>query len=160
MLASDNLVLPLIFFILLRWNLSNFFNNRSYKSSSSLFAILCFLPLSQIWSYKFFSSTGTWEGSNMFNGPANLRKFHRRKRGKSYSKDPYFLCRKTLRYGIELRWDRHLSMRILSNLSPFESLTDRFIRTPLRKHENRKWCFNSQFLEQFFTIINFVSQLN
>ena len=38
----------------------------------------------------------------MFNGPANLRKFHRRKRGKSYSKDPYFLCRKTLRYGIEL----------------------------------------------------------
>ena len=39
----------------------------------------------------------------MFNGPANLRKFYRRKRGKSYSKDPYFLCRKTLRYGIELR---------------------------------------------------------
>ena len=27
----------------------------------------------------------------MFNGPANLRKFHRRKRGKSYSKDPYSL---------------------------------------------------------------------
>ena len=59
----------------------------------------------------------------MFNGPANLRKFHRRKRDKSSSKDPYFLCRKTLRNGIELRHDLHLSMRKLTNLSPFGSLS-------------------------------------
>ena len=39
----------------------------------------------------------------MFNGLANLRKFRRRKRDESYSKDVYFLCRKILRNGIELR---------------------------------------------------------
>ena len=32
----------------------------------------------------------------MFNGPANLKKFHRKKRDRSCSKDPYFLCLKTL----------------------------------------------------------------
>ena len=59
---------------------------------------LCFLPISQIWSHGFFLSTcrGTRKATNMFNGPANLRKFHRRKCDKSYSKDPYFLCRKIL----------------------------------------------------------------
>ena len=48
----------------------------------------------------------------MFNGPANLG-----------SKDPYFLCRKTLRNGIEIRQDRYLSMRRLSNLLPFGNLS-------------------------------------
>ena len=32
--------------------------------------------------------------TNMFTGPANFRKFHRRKRDKSCSKDPFFPCRK------------------------------------------------------------------
>ena len=68
---------------------------RIAKAVSSLCTILCFLPLSQIWSYEFFLPTGTKKGTNMFNGPANLRKFHRRKRDKSCSKDPYFLYRKT-----------------------------------------------------------------
>ena len=72
------------------------------KAVSSLFAILCYLSLSQIWSYELFLSTGTRKGTNMFNSPTNLRKFHLRKRHKSGSKDPYFLCRKTLRNGIEL----------------------------------------------------------
>ena len=54
----------------------------------------------------------------MFNGPANLRKFHRRKRDKSCLEDPYFLRHKTLRNGIELRQDPYLSMRKSSNLSP------------------------------------------
>ena len=54
----------------------------------------------------------------MFNGPANLRKFHRRKEDKSYSKGSYFLCRKALRKGIEFLQDLYLSMRKLSNLSP------------------------------------------
>ena len=72
------------------------------KAVSSLFAILCNLFLSQIWSYESFLSTGTWKGTNI-NSPANLRKFHLRKRNKSCSKDPYFLCRKTLRNGIEVR---------------------------------------------------------
>ena len=53
------------------------------------------------WWYNFFSLTGTRKGTNMCNGPANLRKFHWS--NKSYSKDSYFLCRKTLRNGIELR---------------------------------------------------------
>ena len=50
----------------------------------------------------------------MLNGPVNLKKFHRRKRDKFYSKDPYFLCHKTLRNGIETC----LSMRRLSNRRP------------------------------------------
>ena len=69
-------------------------------------------------SYEFFSLTGIRKGTNIFNGPANLqvsRKFHRGKRDKFYLKDLYFLCRKTLRNGIELRQDRYLSMRRLSN---------------------------------------------
>ena len=52
-----------------------------------------------------FLSTGTRRNTNMFNGPANLTKFDRRKSDKSYSKDPYLLCRKALRNGIELRQD-------------------------------------------------------
>ena len=72
------------------------------KAVSSLFAILCNLFLSQIWSYESFLSTGTRKGTNI-NSPANLRKFHLRKRNKSCSKDPYFLCHKTLRNGIEVR---------------------------------------------------------
>ena len=53
----------------------------------------------------------------MFYGPANHRNFHRWKRDKSCSRDPYFLCRKTSRNGIEPRQDLYLSMRKLSNLS-------------------------------------------
>ena len=51
----------------------------------------------------------------MLNGSANLREFHRRKRVKFYSKDPLFLCRKTLRNGMEFRQDWYLSLRTLSN---------------------------------------------
>ena len=64
---------------------------------------------------NFFLSTGTRKDTNMLNGPANLRKFHRRKRDKFYSKDPPFLCRKTLRNGTEFRQDWYLSLRTLSN---------------------------------------------
>ena len=70
-----------------------------------------------------FLSTGTRRNTNMFNGPANLTKFDRRKRDKSYWKDPYLLCRKALRNGIELRQDRFLSMRRLSTLLPFCNLS-------------------------------------
>ena len=45
----------------------------------------------------------------MFNGPANFRTFHQRKRHKSCSKYLYFLCRKSLRNGIGLRQDLYLS---------------------------------------------------
>ena len=62
-------------------------------------------------NYEFFLSTGTRKGANMLNGPANIRKFHQRKRDKSCSKAPYFLWRKTVRIGIELRQDLYLSMR-------------------------------------------------
>ena len=54
---------------------------------------------------------------------------------------PYFLCRKTLRNGIELRQDRYLSMLRLSNQSPFYNRShgvlfsvDRFFRRR-RGHE-------------------------
>ena len=67
---------------------------------------------------NFVYQSGTRKGTNIFfNGPANLRKFHRRKRDKSCSKDFYFLRRKTLRKGKDLRQVLHLSMRKLSNLS-------------------------------------------
>ena len=106
-LASVNLALPLIFSICFSQNFHNYLQRlscRTFKSLqkgvtkavSSLFAILCFLRLSQIWPDEYFLSTGTRKGTKMFNGPANLRKFHRRKRNKSCSKDRYFLCHKTL----------------------------------------------------------------
>ena len=50
--------------------------NRVRKEIFLLFGILCFLPLSQIWSYEFFLLTGTRKDTNMLNGSANLRKFH------------------------------------------------------------------------------------
>ena len=83
-LASHNLAFPLVFFNLLRWNLSKFsqicenrpadhLNAEKIGLVSSLFAILCFLPLFQIRSYEFFS-TGTMKGKKLFNSQANLRK--------------------------------------------------------------------------------------
>ena len=59
----------------------------------------------------------------MFNGLANLWKFQRWKRDQSCSKDPYFLCCKTLRNGLRLRQDLYLSMRKLSKLSPISNLS-------------------------------------
>ena len=59
----------------------------------------------------------------MVDGPSNLRKFHLRKRDKSHLKDPYFLRLKTLRNGMNFRQDRYLSLRRLSNLSPFGNLS-------------------------------------
>ena len=41
-------------------------------------------------NYEFSLSTSTRKGANMLNGPANLRKFHQRKRDKSCSKAPYY----------------------------------------------------------------------
>ena len=73
------------------------------KAVSSVLQSFCLLPLSQIFS------TGTRKGTNMFNGPANFRTFHQRKRNKSCSKYLYFLSRKSLRNGIGLRQDLYLS---------------------------------------------------
>ena len=60
------------------------------KAVSSLFANLCFLPLSQIWSYEIFPVTGTRKGTNSLNAPPNLRKFHRRKHEKFRTEVLYF----------------------------------------------------------------------
>ena len=122
---------------LLRWNLSKCSQFVKFvlpiikklekrevtKAVSLLFAILCYLSLSQIWSYEFFLSTHTRKGTNMFNGPTNLRKFHLWKRDKSCPRDPYFVGRKTSWNGKELRQDLHLSMCKLSNRSPFGNLS-------------------------------------
>ena len=59
----------------------------------------------------------------MVKGPANLRKFHRRKRDESHLKDSYFLCLKKLRNGMKLHQDRYLRLRRLSNLSPFGNVS-------------------------------------
>ena len=44
-----------------------------------------------------------------------ILKFYWRKRNKSYSKDPYFLCHKTIWNGIEFCQVQYLSMQRLSN---------------------------------------------
>ena len=59
---------------------------------------------------NFFLSTGTRKVQQIL-------EFHPRKSDKYCSKDLYFLGSKTVRNGIELRQDLHLSMRKLSNLS-------------------------------------------
>ena len=59
----------------------------------------------------------------MFNSPANIRKFRRGRRDKSCSKDLYFLYRKRLHNGIELRQDLYPSMRKLSYLLPSDNLS-------------------------------------
>ena len=60
-----------------------------------------------------FLSTGTRKGKILLNGSANLRTFNRLKCDKSFSKDPHFLCRKSLGNGIELRQDLYLSNLIM-----------------------------------------------
>ena len=91
---------------------------------SSLFAILRFLLYLKFGPMNCLK-TGSRKDRNMFNDLANLRIFHRRKRNKYCSKDPYFLCCKTLRNGIEVRQDLYLSVRTLSKLSPFGNLSHR-----------------------------------
>ena len=98
---------------------------RDYKGS---FLAICNFVFSFSISnlvLEFFPSTGTKKrGTDMFNDPANLREIPLgRKLDKSYSKDPYSIFRKTFRNGIELHQDRYLSMRRLSNQSPFDNLS-------------------------------------
>ena len=98
--------------------------NWVYKGTSSRYFQFCvFFLYLKFGVMNFFFYQQALGRTNMFNGPANLRKFHRRKSDKFYSNDPYFRCRKTLRNGIEIRQDRYLSKRGLSNLPPFGSLS-------------------------------------
>ena len=101
----------------------------------------------------FFLSTGTRKGTNMFNVRTNLRKFHRKKRDKFYSKDHCFLCRKTLRNGIKLRQDRYLSMRRLSNpshLAIFPTAVFSFRLTSFSGVEGL-WILRVQLLETLYS---------
>ena len=59
----------------------------------------------------------------MFSGPANRRKFHRRRGNKSYWKVPFFFSPKALCNGIELHQDRYLRMHRILNLLPFGNLS-------------------------------------
>ena len=98
---------------------------RGYKGS---FLAICNFVFSFSISnlvLEFFPSTGTKKrGTDMFNDPANLREIPlRRKLDKCYSKDPYSIFRKAFRNRIELHRDRYLSMRRLSNQSPFDNLS-------------------------------------
>ena len=94
----------------------NFSFQETYRSQHIL---LCWSSISYLvfWCGFFFLWTGTRKDTNISKGPANLSKFQRRNRDKCCSKDSHFLCRKTLRNGIELRQDQYYSMRKLSNLS-------------------------------------------
>ena len=94
---------------------------------SSLFAILCFLRLFQIWSLWIFFYQGTRKGTNMFNGPANLRKFHRREHNKSCSKDLYFLCQETFCNNFAKFYIQAcIHYQICCNLWPFGNLSHCF----------------------------------
>ena len=135
------MALPLVFFNEISQNLHNLWNFscRSFKSRKikglqrqySCYLQFCvfFLYFRPIWSYEFFLSTFTRKGTNMFNGLANLsRKFHRRKRDKSCSRDPYFLRRRTLHDGREPRQDLYLSMRrLLTSVAIWQSFPRCFL---------------------------------
>ena len=97
--------------------------NRGYEGS--FYAIWNFVFSSSISNLVviFFFIKGTRKGTNMFNVTVNLRKFHRMKPDKSYSKDLYFLYCKTLLNGYRTSPRSCLSMRWLSNLSPFGNLS-------------------------------------
>ena len=94
------------------------------EAVSSLFAILRFLLYLKFGPVNFLK-TGRRKDRNMFNNQTNLKIFHQRKRNKYCSKDPYFVCCKTLHNGIEVRQDLYLSVRTLSKLSPFGNLSHR-----------------------------------
>ena len=123
--ASDNLALPLIliFFNLLSWisqNCHNLWKRMGVSRQFPHYLQFCVFFLSLKFGIINLCYQQALERAQMFKGLANLGKFHRRKRDKSYSKDPYFLCRKTLLNGIGLRC---LSTRRLSNLAPFGNLS-------------------------------------
>ena len=88
------------------------------KVTSSLFAILCFLPLSQIWSYELFLPTGTRKyhqlGSTIVSTDGNAINLAR--------KIPISLSQ-NIHNGIEVHQDVYMSTHNLSNLSPFSNLS-------------------------------------
>ena len=125
--ASDNLALPLIliFFNLLWWisqNCHNLWKRMGVPRQFPRYLQFCvFFLCLKLGIINCFCQQAL-ERAQMFKGPANLGKFHRGKRDKSYSKDPYFLCCKTLLNGIGLRQDRCLSTRRLSNPAIFPTV--------------------------------------
>ena len=88
------------------------------KVTSSLFAILCFLPLSQIWSHELFLPTGTRKyhqlGSTIVSTDGNAINLAR--------KIPISLSQ-NIHNGIEVHQDVYMSTHNLSNLLPFSSLS-------------------------------------
>ena len=135
------------------------------EAISSLLAILCFLPLPQIWSYEFLLSTGTGEGTNMFNGPANLKRFHLKKRDQSSSKDPHFLYRNynVLKWNFAnvYIWACVNFQNLLLHLLPFGSLfhgvffsVDLFFRrTQISRRQKIQWSLLKYKLASYLTII-------
>ena len=74
--------------------------NRGYQHSFLAFCYFVFSSSISNLVIRIFLITGTSKDTNMFNGPANLE-IYQRTRNKYYSKDPYFLCHKTICNGIE-----------------------------------------------------------
>ena len=88
------------------------------KLTSSLFATLYFLPLSQIWSYELFLPTGTRKyrqlGNTIVSTDGNAINLAR--------KIPISLSQ-NIHNGIEVHQDVYMSTHNLSNLLPFSSLS-------------------------------------
>ena len=93
------------------------FKSRKKEGLQRMF--FCYLQFCVFFLYFKFSLTNFFFYQEALE---NLRKFHRWKHNKSCLKDPYFLCRRTLRNGIELRHNLYLSIRKLSIPSPFSNL--------------------------------------
>ena len=101
--------------------------NRDYKGSSSLSAILSFLPIS-----FFFYQQALGRAQNKFNGPATRRKFHQRKHDKSCSKDLYQKILWSLLKWLEMFWVRtkatetEMNLYFWTNLSTLSTLSTNF----------------------------------
>ena len=85
-----------------------------------LFAILCFLPLPQIWSDEFFLSTSNRGAQIWLTIQKILGNFTK---GNAMKILPHLLCHKTLCNEIELCSDQYLSVHRLLNLLPFGNLS-------------------------------------
>ena len=89
--------------------------NRGYQHSFLAFCYFVFSSSISNLVLWILLLTGTSKDTNMFIMALQILKFFQRKRNKSYSKDPYFLCHKTIWNGIEFCQVQYLSMQRLSN---------------------------------------------
>ena len=113
--------------------------NRGYQHSFLAFCYFVFSSSISNLVLWIFWLTGTSKDTNMFNDPANLEILPKEK--KSYSKDPYFLCHKTICNGIEFYQVQNLSMQRLSN----------HYNCKVCYYDMSRWCQDSLYPQQTST---------